>query len=61
MSKAESRIREAADELARALSEGGGDYIVHAERYDVTRIDDDGQKFAYTIYVVEHSERRLAP
>lgn len=61
MGETESRIRAAANELARALSEGRGDYIVQAERHDVTQIEDDRQKFAYTIHVVEHSERRLAP
>ena len=61
MSETESRIKAAANDLASALSEGGKDYIVQADRVDVTSIEDEDKRFAYTVHVIEHSERRLAP
>lgn len=61
MSETESRIKAAANNLASALSEGGKDYTVQTDRVDVTSIEDEDQRFAYTVHVIEHSERRLAP
>lgn len=57
----DERIKRAANELASALTEGGKDYSVQADRVDVTQIQDRDQRFVYTLHVVEHSERRLAP
>ena len=61
MSETESRIKAAANDLASALSEGGKYYTVQADSVDVTSIEDEDQRFSYTVHVIEHSERRLAP
>lgn len=61
MRETDSRIRAAARELSLALSEGARDYSIQIDRADVTRIEDEDQRFAYTVHVIEHSERRLAP
>ena len=57
----DERIKRAANELASALTEGGKDYSVQADRADVTQIQDRDQRFVYILHVVEHSDRRLAP
>lgn len=54
-------IREAAQALASALTEGGGEYEVSVHSIDVTAYGDDGKRWAYEVRVIEHRDREIAP
>lgn len=53
MEKAEARqkIRQAADALAAALTEGPEDYDVFSHKVDVTNIESERKEYAYQIIV----------
>jgi hypothetical protein len=49
MDKSEHRakIRRLADQLAKAMTEGGEDYYVELGKIEVTRIESEGREYAY--------------
>lgn len=62
MNEKDEKIRQAAQALAQALTEGGKQYSIYAHAIDVTCIESEGRQFAYNVEVEElSSPRRIAP
>lgn len=62
MNEKDEKIRQAANALAQALTEGGKSYSVYANTIEVTHIESEGREFAYSLEVEEISApRRIAP
>lgn len=62
MNERDEQIRQAANLLAQALTNGGKNYTVYAHTIDVTCIESEGRQFAYSVEVEEvPAPRRIAP
>lgn len=57
----DERIREAAHQLARAMTDSGAMYEAWLHSVDVRSVEDQYPRYAYEVHVTERHERQVAP